>query len=188
MVTYGITYSKERSMSQVTKGEDGRYYKDCSECGEPQNYLRKNYAEESLRLAKMCKKCSNKMVNNTHRGWHRKIRISWYNKFRTSALLRNKDWYLDIDEVADMYDSQDGKCALSGCPVMFPIGGHPQDSDCSIDRIDSSKGYWKDNIQLVHKKVNMMKQHYSQEEFIQVCRNVTANTKDKKLNVQDVYW
>ena len=40
----------------VVKGEDGRFYKPCPSCGEMQSYLRKNYAEESLKLGKVCKK------------------------------------------------------------------------------------------------------------------------------------
>jgi len=164
-------------MPQVTLGEDGRYYKPCSSCGEQQDYLRKNYAEESLRLSKMCKRCSNRSVDNTHRGWYRKIRISWYNRFYSSALIRKKDWNIDIEDVADMYDEQNAKCALTGWPIKFPEVGHPQTSLCSIDRIDSSKGYSKDNIQLVHKDVNMMKQSFSQEQFIKVCKSVADKAK-----------
>jgi hypothetical protein len=38
----------------IVKREDGRYYKNCPCCGEEQSYLRRNYAEESLRLGKFC--------------------------------------------------------------------------------------------------------------------------------------
>ena len=42
----------------------------------------------------------------------------------------------------------------------------------SIDRIDSFKGYEKDNIQLVDKRINMMKGSLSNEEFIELCTKV----------------
>lgn len=161
----------------VTKGKDGRYYKDCPQCGESQSYLRKNYAEESLRLNKVCKKCSNRNTDNSHRGWHRGVRVSWFNQFKTSAELRNISCFLTLDDVADVMEEQDNKCSLTGWDISFPKCGLPHKAPASIDRIDSTLGYTKDNIQLVVRKVNMMKQHYGQEEFIEVCKAVANKVK-----------
>lgn len=162
---------------QVTKGEDGRYYKPCSNCGNMQSYLRKNYAEESLRLKKLCKSCSNKETDNSHRGWHRGIRISWYNKFKTGAETRGILWNLTIDDIADLMELQDFKCALTGWDIAFPECGPPEKAPASIDRIDSALGYTKENSQLLTRQVNMMKQQYSQEDFIAVCKAVANKEK-----------
>ena len=42
-----------------------------------------------------------------------------------------------------------------------------------IDRIDSSKGYVKGNVQWVHKNVNLMKGKFDQEYFIEMCKKIT---------------
>jgi len=168
---------------QVTKGEDGRYYKPCPECNVMQSYLRKNYAEESLRLNKTCKACANKKTDNCHRGWHRGVRVSWFNKFKIGAELRGLDWDISMDDIADLMESQGNKCALTGWSIEFPESGHPQKAPASLDRIDSKLGYIKGNVQLLTKQVNMMKQSYTQEEFIAVCKAV-AN----KEKVNDDYW
>jgi len=42
----------------------------------------------------------------------------------------------------------------------------------SLDRIDSTKSYHKDNIQWVHKRVNRMKMNYTMEEFVDWCKKV----------------
>lgn len=157
---------------QITKGSDNRWYKACPSCNNPQSYLRKNYAEESLRLGKLCKGCSNKQVSNCHRGWHRGIRVSWFNQFKASAETRGLDWQLTMDDVADIYEEQNMLCALTDESIVFPEVGHPQKAIVSIDRIDSAKGYDRDNIQLVTRQVNMMKQSYSQELFIETCLKV----------------
>ena len=162
---------------QVTKGEDGRYYKPCPECNEMQSYLRRNYAVESLRLKKTCKKCSNKKVENCHRGWHRGVRLSWFNKFKTGAETRGIYWDITLDDVADLMEYQGGKCALTGWSIEFPDSGHPQDAPASIDRVDSKQGYVSGNIQLLTKQVNMMKQAYTQDEFISVCKAVADKAK-----------
>lgn len=159
---------------EITKGEDGRYYKPCPSCKELQSYLRRNYAVESLRLNKECKSCSNKHTENCHRGWHRGIRISWFNQFKTSAEVRGILWELTLDDVADLMETQGNKCALTGWDIEFPESGHPDKAPASLDRIDSKKDYTKLNTQIVTRKVNMMKQQYSQEDFIKVCKAVAV--------------
>lgn len=47
----------------------------------------------------------------------------------------------------------------------------------SIDRIDSSEGYLKGNVQLLHKDVNMAKQQYSQDYFVEMCKAVADKEK-----------
>lgn len=162
---------------QVTKGEDGRYYKPCAKCGNMQSYLRKNYAEASLRLKKLCKSCANKETDNSHRGWHRGVRISWYNMFKAGAETRGLLWSLTLDDIADLMELQDFKCALTGWDIEFPECGPPQKAPASIDRIDNALGYTKENSQLLTRQVNMMKQHYSQEDFIAVCKAVADKEK-----------
>ena len=42
----------------------------------------------------------------------------------------------------------------------------------SLDRIDNNKGYIEENVQWVHKDINMMKRIYSQDYFIYMCKLV----------------
>ena len=165
---------------KITLGPDKRWYKPCPSCNKMQSYLRKNYAEESLRLGKVCKACSNSKVDNSHRGWHRGIRVSWFNKFKTGAELRAIEWTLTLDEIADIYEKQNRKCALTDDDIAFPEVGHPQKANASIDRIDSTKGYCYNNVQLVTRHVNMMKQSYDQEYFVNTC--IAVARKFEKVN------
>lgn len=43
----------------------------------------------------------------------------------------------------------------------------------SLDRIDSNKGYNKENIQWVHKYINKMKMDFNQDYYIEMCRKVS---------------
>lgn len=160
----------------VSKGVDGRYYKPCPECGSLQSYLRKNYADESARLNKLCKACANKNPdNNSHKGFYLDVlRASFAHKYKASAELRNIEWNVSFDYLAKLLIDQDFRCALSG----VPISAMEVNNNASLDRIDSKLGYIEDNVQWVTSKVNMMKQHYTQEEFLEVCNNV-ANYKVK---------
>lgn len=159
----------------VVRKEDGRFYKECPSCGEEQSYLRRNYAEESFKLGKLCKKCSNKIPdNNSHKGYYKNVlRKSFAHKYRTNALIRRIDWNVSFDYLAELLIEQDFKCALTG----WDIHAMEVNSPASLDRIDSSIGYIEGNLQWVNSKVNMMKQQYSQEDFIKVCLAVADKVK-----------
>lgn len=45
-------------------------------------------------------------------------------------------------------------------------------TNVSIDRIDSNKGYTKDNVQLVCSAINFMKSNLSLNDFIMYCESV----------------
>jgi len=159
----------------VTKGLDGRWYKPCPTCGVIQSYLRKNYAEESLRANKECKPCSNKKTENCSRGFYKDIRLSWFNKFKVNAELRNISFNITPEYLWKVFVEQDYQCALTGWPIGWAEVGALHTA--SIDRIDSDKGYEVGNVQLVHKDINMAKQQYSQEYFIEMCKAVADKVK-----------
>jgi hypothetical protein len=159
----------------VYKRNDGRWCKNCPTCKIEQDYLRKNYAEASLAQNKECKSCSNKRTENCHRGYVGNIRISWFTKYKISADLRSIPFNITAEQIDDMFLKQDFRCALSDLPIGFSAIGLIH--TISIDRIDSSLGYRIDNVQLVHKDVNMMKQSYTQDRFIEICIAVANKVK-----------
>jgi hypothetical protein len=63
------------------------------------------------------------------------------------------------------YQKQNGLCAISGVPLELQIGEHVEHK-CSVDRINSDKGYTIKNIQLTTWWVNQMKMDMSMELFI----------------------
>lgn len=70
---------------------------------------------------------------------------------------------------------QNKKCALTGDIIYFPTRCWSRDGTASLDRIDSSKGYTKENVQWVHKDINMMKQEYTTEVFLGWCKKVVEH-------------
>lgn len=85
---------------------------------------------------------------------------------------------VNLDYVYNVGASQDFLCALTGDELEFTRGGtywlgkwcNPY--SCTIDRIDSRKGYVKGNIQLITWRANCIKQHMANDEFIEFCRDV----------------
>lgn len=55
------------------------------------------------------------------------------------------------------------------------LSQHPQHNGlvkqtASLDRIDSTKGYIKDNIQWIHKDIQRLKLNFSQTKLIELCQ------------------
>ncbi len=58
--------------------------------------------------------------------------------------------------------------------LFFPEKWNSETS-ASLDRIDSSLGYIEENVQWVHKDVNMMKRIYDNNYFIKMCKLIAEN-------------
>ena len=94
--------------------------------------------------------------------------IAWqfYRRIKKGALDRGIPFEVTIEEIWDTYLKQDSKCAITGLPIKFVTDYNIQVSQtCSVDRIDSRGSYTKDNIQIIHKRINIMKGNMSMEEF-----------------------
>ena len=68
--------------------------------------------------------------------------------------MRSKSWNISIEDAGDVLKEQNYKCALSGIPIL--ANGDFDKITASLDRIDNSIGYEKNNIQWVNKNINMI--------------------------------
>lgn len=97
--------------------------------------------------------------------------------------IRKIAFYIDIDDVMNLYKKQKGNCALTGKPLEFTRGGDfgygCNPNAATIDRIDSRFGYSPDNIQLTRWVANSTKSSFGNQEFIDLCNDI-ANTNSNK--------
>ena len=103
------------------------------------------------------------------------VRVAWFNSFYKSAISRGYVWDITIEDIATLYELQNGRCALTGWSIEWSI--QKWDHTASIDRIDNSIGYTLDNIQLVHKTVNMARGTLSVDEFVEMCKAISDKVK-----------
>lgn len=136
--------------------------------------------------------CGNEVItysNHLSRVVHPKCRQCSDKARRSQLELKNYIWYsicrgasgrglelsIDRDWAYNLFLRQNRTCALSGAEIKFAscaaehkAGG----TTASLDRIDSAKGYARDNVQWVHKTINLMKLRHSNDEFFDWCRKV----------------
>lgn len=87
-----------------------------------------------------------------------------------------------VDELMQVLVKQDYKCALSGVELTCKMEMNPDfvgngkrhlwPTNVSIDRIDSTKGYTLDNVQLVCVVLNVAKSNLPQNDYIDWCKKV----------------
>lgn len=125
----------------------------------------------------VCKSCRTRRANKStvrnskkeeNPAWkgYKGVGYRWFSKyFERSG--RSKTGSITIGDAYNKLEAQGFKCALTGIPLEWS-----EESGMSIDRVNSNIGYELDNIQIVHKDVNIMKNHFDQDYFIAMCKKV----------------
>jgi hypothetical protein len=117
-----------------------------------------------------CRKC---LIHGAHSLWQGVGRIPKLvlTKIKLRADRYDYEFNLDLEYLSNLFEKQKGKCALSGLDLEFGTTKLIK-TTASLDRIDSKVGYIKGNVQWVHKNVNWMKQDFSDDEFLTMCKKI----------------
>jgi hypothetical protein len=103
---------------------------------------------------------------------------SYWGHIQGAAARRSLAFEITKEQAWDLLVKQNFKCALTGLDIVTATSCEEYyngTQTASIDRIDSDKHYTLDNIQWVHKEINIMKREYSQEKFIEYCKLVAKH-------------
>jgi hypothetical protein len=109
-------------------------------------------------------------------------RLHWLRIVR-GATSRSLPLEVTIEETWEKFVAQRGRCALTGLELDWDV--ICQDSTrrhrgcASLDRKNSDNGYTADNVQWVHKDVNMMKLDLNEVEFRRWCRLVAKHRRSQ---------
>jgi hypothetical protein len=114
-----------------------------------------------------------------------------WESIKKQAEERNIDFNITKQEAWDIFLEQDGKCKLTGIDLYInPKYSELNKITASLDRIDSFKGYSKENCQWVHKIINVSKSKLNNEEYISLCyavslMNDNPNAMWQNISTQD---
>lgn len=111
--------------------------------------------------------------------WPKKDREFKYLLRKVQTNSRRKDCFLNIEDLKQVWEKQKGICPYTNIRLKLPISSsnpNPYISYmmASVDRIDSSKPYTKENIQFVSRNINYAKNTLTHEEmlkFINIIKN-----------------
>ena len=112
--------------------------------------------------------------------WRKKfgdISGAHFSNIKQHAHLRGLLFDLRIEDIWNLYVSQNKQCALSGVEISFDMKRGK--TTASLDRINNTKGYTIDNVQWVHKVINQMKSDHSTEDFLKWVELVSKTSKQR---------
>lgn len=104
---------------------------------------------------------------------------------RERALKSSANFNITLDYIKDLWNRQDGICALSGVPMTFLLREGRTPTNVSIDKIDRTKGYTIGNIQLVCMACNQIKSDLTEQEMYNFCKKIVEVYENK--NNKDTY-
>lgn len=91
------------------------------------------------------------------------------------ALKRGLSFNITKDYMLDLYQQQCGKCYYTGMDIKFAKDRRDEERkgrSASLDRINSKIGYEIGNIRWLHKDINLMKWHFSENDFLYYIKSI----------------
>jgi len=163
-----------RLEQDLDKDARGTYFAicKCEVCGREDFKTRPSSIKKGCTNSCGCSRNYDNRTGDKHKNFtgHKEIRGKKWGNIQKSAKARKIPFDLKIEDAWEVFETQDRKCALTKLPICF--GKNKEQSTASLDRIDSSKGYIKSNIQWTHKDINRIKSDLDQSYFIRLCRLV----------------
>lgn len=98
---------------------------------------------------------------------------------KTRALREKLPYNLDAEFIAQLYNEQNEKCALSNLKMSTTVQSGKNPYNVSIDRIVPELGYVKGNVRLVCSHVNMMRSNLEDEQLIEFCKAIINYAESK---------
>jgi len=165
-------------------------------CGDCDKYLDESNFHSDVRsdngLQQYCKESKSRMQAKRHSTLDGFLKKLWKD-LNKNAKHRKIDVSITLKDIIDLYKKQNGLCALTGRVLTHTSEPRTKGSNrnkhpdnISVDRIDSSKVYTVENIQLVCSSENTFKQDKTMEEckslHMNVVLNRLSNVPSDKLN------
>jgi hypothetical protein len=175
----GKKFGKLRVIERVGNYNGGCFFWKCKcDCGVIENVSSYKLTSNKKTACKKCTWKRNGLKMTTGIG---DINGKFIGTIKKGAVLRNLNYELDNSYLWELFLQQNKKCALSGLEISFGggIGVKRTEITASLDRIDSNKGYTKDNVQWVHKHINKLKWDFPQNYFLDLVKRIAKHLKLK---------
>lgn len=139
----------------------------CEKCKQSEKWVQGNELMNSEK-GFQCQKCAaiergNKQAISN--GKHGDLTLTQFARMQRSAEKRNLEFKISIKDLWELFIFQNQICAITGDYISSI-------EDASLDRIDSSIGYIKNNIQWVTYQANVSKHIMSMNELYNFCTKV----------------
>jgi hypothetical protein len=152
----------EKAISEINRNKNGNHFCSLNCTAEYRNDINRKNLGNFLGNAEHLKNVNHK---NTYTG---------FREFINRAKQRNKLGDLTLDDLKEQWKKQNGICPYTGIELKLPQARKKRlmFEMASLDRIDSSKLYEKNNVVFVSTPINFMKNSMTEEETVAYCKKI----------------
>lgn len=155
--------------------------KICWDCGEEKSLDSEFYKKTQKSCIECCQIKSKKLNDAIKEPNLKKI----FSKRLAEAKGRlNREFDLTLEFLFELFENQGGKCFYTGDILADYTNSR---NTVSLDRIDSNKGYTKDNTVLSTRKMNLLKNDLGIFELLDLVENIFKNTNQIKEKLEEQY-
>ena len=127
-----------------------------------------------------CRKCRTKQAAENRKSFKGeyallKVLQSRFLGAKDRAKKKNLPFTITKEYLKELWDKQNGKCAISGIEMTYSLCEGRIPTNVSIDQINQNDGYTKDNIQLVCMAVNQIKSDLQMDDVYRFCKAILEN-------------
>ena len=110
---------------------------------------------------------------------NRKDKYTGLREYLSRVKTRNKEVNITLDDLLATWEKQKGVCPYTGIKLLHPkdAKNHNIMYKASLDRIDSTFGYVKGNIQFISAAANLAKWSMTHDEMVTLCKIIANNWK-----------
>lgn len=134
---------------------------------------------------KSCGCLRNDRIKETCYTGYKEITGTFWRRIITNAKARNIEFDIDKEYCWSILENQNNQCFLSGLDLVFDK--NPLIQTASLDRIDTNIGYIKNNIQWLHKDINISKNILDDKTYIKYCNLVSNPITGTKYQINNLY-
>lgn len=127
-----------------------------------------------------CRTCRTKRANERKKEYTEDVSLTKVLQMRFLAARdrskkQNLPFNITKEYLKELWNKQNGKCAISGIEMTFEQCNGRTPTNVSIDQINHKDGYTIGNVQLVCMAVNQMKSDMLIEDLYKFCKAIIEN-------------
>lgn len=125
----------------------GEFDRECTKCGV--------IFRKTSKTVTLCNQCNSERVKSGT------VEYKMHQRAKVRAKILNREFNLEVDDI-----KIPTHCPILGVKLTTKIGSGGAQNSPSLDRINSTKGYTKDNIQVISSMANRMKSDASKDQLL----------------------
>ena len=122
-----------------------------------------------------CRDCANSIQGVDSPLWKGigELSATYWNSVKRNARVRELEFKITKEYAWNLFLRQERRCVYTN-EILLMVKSN---FTASLDRLDNTVGYLPENVQWVHKDVNLMKMNLSDERFSELCRKISNRIK-----------